>query len=177
MLQRAGPVLSCLDIQTRLVTVTGFCHSLKTFYFKSQFSFPLFINSNLYLPFCQRRLQIKKEAYLPTLLQWLGWVWGWDRGLCWGPGVSVRVGLGLGLEFDFLFFSPRKNWQCILRLLSRFSDVVRFCSLSLLFRTIIEQSSMCVLGCSGTFLFLIIFLNFWRWNIDIEILLSFLLWD
>lgn len=69
------------------------------------------------------------------------------------PRVSVRVGLGLGLEFDFLFFSPRKNWQCILWLLSRFSDVVRFCSLSLLFRTIIELSSMCVLGWSGSFLF------------------------
>lgn len=179
MLQRAGPVLSCLDIQTRLVTVTGFCHrnTLKTFILKVDSLFHCLSTVICIFPSASEGCRSKKKPTCRLYFSdWGGFGVGigvyvgvWDRvrvgvweELTHRPGVSVRVGLGLGLEFDFLFFSPRKNWQCILRLLSRFSDVVRFCSLSLLFRTIIEQSSMCVLGWSGTFLFLIIFLNFWR---------------
>lgn len=169
MLQRAGPVLSCLDIQTRLVTVTGFCHrnTLKTFILKVDSLFHCLSTVICIFRSASEGCRSKKKPTCRLYFSdWGGFGVGigvyvgvWEE-LTHRPGVSVRVGLGLGLEFYFLFFSPSKNWQ--LRLLSRFSDVVRFCSLSLLFRTIIEQSSMCVLGWSGTFLFLIIFLNFWR---------------
>lgn len=158
MLQRAGPVLSCLDIQTRSVTVTGFCHrnTLMTFILKVDSLFHCLSTVICIFRSASEGCRSKKK---PTCRLYFSDWGGFGVGIGVYVGVWDRVRVGVWEE---LTHSPRKNWQCILRLLSRFSDVVRFCSLSLLFRTIIEQSSMCVLGWSGTFLFLIIFLNFWR---------------
>lgn len=115
MLQRAGPVLSCLDIQTRLVTVTEFCHrnTLKTFLFLKVNS--LFRCLSTVICIFRSASEGCRSKKKPTcrlyFSDWGGFGVGigvyvgvWDRvrvgvweELTHRPGVSVRVGVRLGV--------------------------------------------------------------------------------